>query len=151
MCTIQHSWFYSDFLPNIWVSYQVRLLSLVSWVSTSARRFIRAEINNGSPTRPPALGSVGGRCMVMGFKIEEVWVEVICCKAVCAWDAFIQSSVVKMIFQAVFQVNYSSSGGAAQAVVPVLYCVFFECLSSTAQSLPPVECWNIFSSKVTVL
>ena len=28
MCTIQHSWFYSDFLPNIWVSYQVRLLSL---------------------------------------------------------------------------------------------------------------------------
>ena len=49
--------------------------------------------------------------------------------------------------QAVFQVNYSSSGGAAQAVVPVLYCVFFECLSSTAQSLPPVECWNIFFIK----
>ena len=58
----------------------------LSWVSTSARRLKGAEINKGSPTRPPALGSVGGRCMVMGFKIEEVWVEVICCKAVCAWD-----------------------------------------------------------------
>ena len=40
----------------------------LSWVSTSARRLKGAEINKGSPTRPPALDRWGAAAMIINTK-----------------------------------------------------------------------------------
>ena len=74
-------------------------------------------------------------------------VEVICCKAVCAWDHFhTHFSWVKAIVMQFFKTTAAASASATHIAVVILFCASWVLwkIYSIFQSLLPMECWIIF-------
>ena len=117
----------------------------LSWVSTSARRLKGAEINKGSPTRPPALGSVGGRCndhqhqgvvdelfsseVNLRNYMEVGWRRVYCleecCKAGCVWLRRGRLQHLLLLgedLQAVIKSTAAASASVAQCCRSIVLC-----------------------------
>ena len=138
----------------------------LSWVSTSARRLKGAEINKGSPTRPPALGSVGGRCndhqhqgvvdelfsseVNLRNYMEVGWRRVYCleecCKAGCVWLRRGRLQHLLLLgggdLQAVLRDNGSCFGLCYSMLS--LYCfVLVGCFGKSNQFSKASSPWNV--------